>query len=326
MPLIRRYDEPDCRAILPEFITKRLVVSCKLPLRFVILIGYSNMRLRTMTNRDVVAGLRLNTLAGWNQTATDWHRFLDASPEGCFVAEIDEQVCGTATTISYQERFAWIGMVLVDPQYRKRGIGTQLLRRTVEYLDQCGIPTMKLDATPQGQPIYEKMGFVTEYQIERWILKRLPDQIVKLATSNIAPLTEAQLSTIQDKDQHVFDADRSQLLRSLHSETPEFAMGVFEQGALRGYALGRRGSFADHLGPWMAESRSAAKTLIDEFLRRSSRDTLLVDCLTANPFATELLCARGFSPSRTLTRMYRGPNAFPGKPDSLCAILGPEFG
>jgi len=24
--------------------------------------------------------------------------------------------------------------------------------------------------------------------------------------------------------------------------------------------------------------------------------------------------------------MYRGPNANPGNPDALCAILGPEFG
>jgi GNAT superfamily N-acetyltransferase len=284
------------------------------------------MLLRTMTKRDVAAGLRLNSLAGWNQTAADWHRFLDASPEGCFVAGLDGQVCGTATTISYQQRFAWIGMVLVDPEYRKLGVGTHLLQRTVEYLDQCGIPTMKLDATPQGQPIYEKMGFVTEYQIARWILKRPADQIAKPATSNFAAITDRQLLAILDQDRDVFGADRSHLLRSLHSDTPEFTIGVFEQGALRGYALGRRGSFADHLGPWMAESRPAAEVLIDEYLRRSSRETLIVDCLIANPFAMELLRARRFTPSRTLTRMYRGPNAFPGKPDSLCAILGPEFG
>jgi len=282
-----------------------------------------------MTKLDVPAGLRLSSLAGWNQTAADWHRFLDASPDGCFVAEIDEKVCGTATTISYAGRFAWIGMVLVDPEYRKRGVGTQLLRKTVEYLDQRGIPTLKLDATPQGQPIYEKMGFITEYQIERWILKRPEDQIVKPSPANLVAITDDQLSAILEKDRDVFGADRSHLLRSLHAENPEFTIGVFElfeHSAARGYAFGRRGSFADHLGPWMAESRAAAEKLIDEFLRRSQRETLIVDCLTANPFAMELLRARGFTPSRVLTRMHRGSNAFPGKPESLCAILGPEFG
>jgi GNAT superfamily N-acetyltransferase len=279
-----------------------------------------------MTNRDIPAGLLLNSLAGWNQTASDWQRFLDASPDGCFVAETDDRVCGTATTISYEGCFAWIGMVLVDPRYRKRGVGAHLLRKTVEYLDQRGIPTMKLDATPQGQPIYEKMGFVTEYQIERWILKKPPDQIRKPATSNFAALTEDQLLAILEKDRDVFGADRSQLLRSLHGENPDLTIGVSDHDILRGYVLGRRGSFADHLGPWMAESWTAAEKLIHEFVARSSRETIIVDCLTENSFAMKLLRECQFARSRSLTRMYRGPNASPGDPDSLCAILGPEFG
>ena len=284
------------------------------------------MRLRTMTERDVPAGLRLNQLAGWNQTAADWHRFLNASPDGCFVAEVEERVCGTATTISYQDRFAWIGMVLVDSEYRKRGIGTELLKKAVEHLDQLGIPTLKLDATPQGQPLYAKLGFLTEYQIERWILKRPPDQVASRAKSSFVPLTEEQLAPILTTDRDVFGADRSFLLRSLLEEAPEFAMCVPGHSAPQGYAFGRRGSFADHLGPWMAESRATAEKLLQEFVSRSSRETLVVDCLTANPIAIELLRACRFAQSRILMRMYRGPNAHPGMPDSLCAIVGPEFG
>lgn len=143
------------------------------------------MYLRVMTKADVPAGLRLNELAGWNQTADDWHRFLEASPDGCFVAEEQGEVRGTATTISYENRFAWIGMVLVDPEYRKQGFGTQLLHRTIEYLDGRKIPTMKLDATPLGQPLYRKLGFVTEYEIERWILKRPPHAIANRSLSLI---------------------------------------------------------------------------------------------------------------------------------------------
>ena len=53
---------------------------------------------------------------------------------------------------------------------------------------------------------------------------------------------------------------------------------------------------------------------------------IIVDALKSNPAAGDLLRECGFSPARLLTRMYRGPNSFPGKPASLCAILGPEFG
>jgi GNAT superfamily N-acetyltransferase len=284
------------------------------------------MHLRAMTKQDVPAGLRLKDLAGWNQTAGDWNRFLDASPGGCFVAEENGLVCGTATTISYESRFAWIGMVLVDPEYRKRGIGTQLLKKTIEYLDQQKIPTMKLDATPQGRPLYEKLWFVNEYEVERWILKRSPGTSARTTKSGFASLTKHQLELIFRMDQEVFGADRSFLLRSLHDETPQFAIADWANSVPHGYAFGRRGSFADHLGPWMACSKDSAEKLLDEFLARSSRETLVVDCLKANGVAGELLRAHGFVFSRNLTRMYRGPNAHAGNPASLCAIVGPEFG
>jgi GNAT superfamily N-acetyltransferase len=284
------------------------------------------MHLRAMTKQDVPAGLRLKDLAGWNQTAGDWNRFLDASPGGCFVAEENGLVCGTATTICYENRFAWIGMVLVDPEHRKRGIGTQLLKKTIEYLEQQKIPTMKLDATPQGRPLYEKLGFVDEYEIERWVLKRSAALDTRLAKSGFAPLTEAQLELIFRTDQKLFGADRSFLLRSLHDETPQFAIADWTDAVTQGYAFGRRGSFADHLGPWMASSRDSVEKLLGEFLASSSRGNLVVDCLKANAMASESLQAHGFVFSRSLTRMYRGPNAYAGNPASLCAIVGPEFG
>lgn len=284
------------------------------------------MRLRTMTKQDIPAGLRLKELAGWNQTAADWNRFLDASPQGCFVAEVEGEVRGTATTISFENKFAWIGMVLVDPQHRSQGIGMKLLERTIEYLDQQKMPTMKLDATPQGKPLYEKLGFVTEYGIERWVLKRSPSADAKTAKPNRAALSAGQLESILAKDREVFGADRSSLLRSLREEPPNFGMGVWDGGKLCGYTFGRRGSFADHLGPWMAENSSAARELLNEFLALATRETLIVDCLTGNPAALELLRTAGFTYARTLTRMYRGPNDYPGNPAALCAILGPEFG
>lgn len=284
------------------------------------------MYLRVMTKADVPAGLRLNELAGWNQTADDWRRFLEASPAGCFAAEENREVRGTATTISYENRFAWIGMVLVDPQYRKQGIGTQLLQRTIEYLDEQQIPTMKLDATPLGEPLYRKLGFVAEHGIERWILKRPRKAITNRDNPDRLRLTEAQLEGVLRFDREIFGADRSPLLNSLRDLSPDLAMSVCTGGALQGYSFGRAGLFADHLGPWVADSRAAAEQLLGQFLENSSRETLLVDCLATNIMATELLQSYGFAPVRHLTRMFRGPNAHPGNRELQCAIVGPEFG
>jgi GNAT superfamily N-acetyltransferase len=281
------------------------------------------MQLRVMTKKDVPGGVRLNTVVGWNQTEADWERFLTASLDGCYVMEDDGKIVGTAATITYESRFAWIGMVLVDPDYRNRGIGTTLLQQAVEYLDDAGIPTLKLDATPAGKPLYEKMGFVTEYEIDRWILKR--SVIENPASTSSDPLSDG-LAQAFEYDRELFGADRKALLASLNERAPSLTLVLQTRSQLQGYAFGRHGLFADHLGPWMARDEGAAEILLTDFLQRSTRETIIVDALKSNPIAGKLLSEHGFSPVRLLTRMYRGPNNFPGNQNSLCAILGPEFG
>ncbi len=278
-----------------------------------------NVRLRIMTQDDIPEAMRLKEIAGWNQTTADWQRFLFASPDGCFTAEYEGRVIGTVTTIVYEGRFAWIAQLLVDPEHRGRGIGTALLKCAIEYLDSQNVACMKLDATPQGKPLYLKLGFVREYEIERWTLKR---QVDKEAPHQAA----ARIDDVVRFDREIFGADRGDLLRSLAEEAPEFGMMARRDGGIVGYTFGRHGALADHLGPWMANREEAAVELLDAFLRRSGRERLFVDCVLDNPWSVPLVKARGFEFSRPLARMFRGTNRYPGRPEMLCATLGPEFG
>jgi GNAT superfamily N-acetyltransferase len=306
-------------------------LACQTQKRFTIPPGISSpMHLRTMTRKDIPAGLRLNELAGWNQTAADWNRFLDASPEGCFVAEIDGQVRGTTTTISFENRFAWVSMVLVDSEYRGRGVGTRLLERAIAYLDDRKVPTIKLDATPQGLPIYQKLGFVAEYEIARWILRRssgeTAETILSPRTRSSESLTQESWESICKADRELFGADRSLLLQSLQRETPDLTTTIWCAGTLDGYAFARRGYFADHFGPAIARDAGTTFKLLEGFLTRSRRETLIADCPRSNRVASDLLKSGGFVYSRPLTRMYRGSNDHAGQPELICAIAGPEFG
>jgi GNAT superfamily N-acetyltransferase len=284
-----------------------------------------------MTRRDIPQGMRLRELAGWNQTEQDWELFLSANPQGCFVAEMDGGVVGTVATIIYENRFAWIGMVLVDPEFRKRGIGSALLQQAIEHLDSRGIACMRLDATPQGKPVYLKLGFLSEYEIERWNLKR--------SVKHIEPgRASGQLEDVLKLDREVFGADRTAVLRVISQSAPEFVQvatapadlaakgNLTAKANLTGYALGRHGSHSDHLGPWIAYEEDAAADLLAGFLSRSSRESVVVDCLAANSWARGLLQASGFEFARPLTRMYRGDNRYPGRPEAICAVVGPEFG
>ncbi|MEW6350866.1 MAG: GNAT family N-acetyltransferase [Thermodesulfobacteriota bacterium] len=275
--------------------------------------------LRVMTVDDIPEAIRLKEIAGWNQTAADWGRFVSATPEGCFVAEHEGRVIGTTTSIVYEGRFAWIGMVLVEPQFRGQGIGTALFQRAISYLDAQGVPCLKLDATPQGRLLYEKLGFDPEYEIQRWMLKREPNR-------STAPREPERIEDVLQLDLEIFGADRSRLLRSVLEEEPLFSLAVRQPAGLLGYAFGRHGARADQLGPWIARDPDVGRKLLLEFLCRSSRDVVCVDCPAPNPWVGPLVRAEGFEFARLLTRMHRGPNAHPGRPELVCGTLGPEFG
>jgi ribosomal protein S18 acetylase RimI-like enzyme len=278
------------------------------------------VHLRAMEPSDIPHCMRLKQIAGWNQTSEDWLQFLKTSPEGCFVAESAQgRVVGSATTVVYEDRFAWIGMVLVDPEFRGQGIGTMLLVNARDHLDAKQVPCAKLDATPQGKPLYQKLGFHTEYEIERYMLVRRGG----MANVHLQP---PSLNEVLDFDRHVFGADRSSILLYFAEQSPELVLVEKGDSGLGGYCFGRKGSRADQLGPWVAQDRISAQRLMDAFLTRSSRELVFVDLVKANLWAEPLLTERGFRFSRALTRMYWGRNLNPGQPDLLCAIAGPEFG
>ena len=278
-----------------------------------------DVQLRAMKYTDIPSAMRLTRDACWNQTAADWQRLLNASPGGCFVATLKNDVVGTVTTITYEGKLSWIGMVLVDGPHRGQGMGTKLLEKAIAHLEGRGIRCLKLDATPAGRPLYEKLGFCREYDIERLSLRRLG---VANALHPVAP-NVAKVFTL---DRAVFGADRSELLTSLSQAAPHFTLTACRGSEIEGYAFGRRGSLADHMGPWIATGATIAAELLDEFLRRSERDLVFADRVTLTPLASELLKSRGFTFQRPLTRMYRGRNDSAGQPHLISAILGPEFG
>jgi GNAT superfamily N-acetyltransferase len=119
--------------------------------------------LRLLTNDDVPQAFELSSKAGWNQTAEDWRRLLHMAPEGCWAIEEDGLVVSTATLVSYGE-LGWLGMVLTREAYRRRGYARLLLERALERRP----PTVKLDATDAGRPLYVSFGFVDEEPVERW--------------------------------------------------------------------------------------------------------------------------------------------------------------
>ncbi|HYK89808.1 MAG TPA: GNAT family N-acetyltransferase [Acidobacteriota bacterium] len=281
----------------------------------------TDLTIRGMSITDIPDGMRLKEAAGWNQTDVDWRRLLSLEPQGCFVASEGNRVSGTVTTLQYEKRFGWIGMLLTNPDSRRRGIGTRLLHQAVAYLETAGVETLRLDGTPMGYNLYLRHGFVDEYEIQRWEGVS-PDGIGR----GLPPLQPADLDSVCAWDRRIFGADRSRLIRSLWRENPAFSAVAHFAGEVSGYILWRPGTHAWYLGPWLATSAELAERLLVEMLSRVPDEMVFVDICTKNPWGLDLIKPLGFKYQRPLVRMYRGPNSSPGEPAFVCAIAGPELG
>lgn len=283
------------------------------------------IEIRPLAERDVADALRLKAAAGWNQTEEDWLRFLRLAPRGCFAATAGGRVVATTTTTAYGRALAWVGMVLVDSRFRRKGIATALVRAALDYLEVEGVEAVKLDATPEGAPVYESLGFEAELRIERWAGTAGVRASEPVAQADTTP---PQLSEqVLEFDRRAFGADRSELIRALWDEAcvaPSLRVG--DGGCLLGYALARRGSQASYVGPVVAEDTESAALVLDEVLGCLGSGQIYVDLNTTFEGGARELAARGFTKQRELVRMRRGERTSAGTSRSVFAIAGPEVG
>ena len=121
--------------------------------------GAEPVALRVMTADDIPDGLRLSAAAGWNQTGEDW-RF-------------------SGGAVCYGSALAWVCMILVDPEARGHGIGTQIVQGVLDRLTE--LSTVGLDATPHGQGVYARLGFVETSRLREFQLFQVNAELMALA-------------------------------------------------------------------------------------------------------------------------------------------------
>ncbi|MBE7462668.1 MAG: GNAT family N-acetyltransferase [Planctomycetes bacterium] len=285
---------------------------------------------RLLTRADIPGAQRLRELAHWNQTDRDWEHLLDFEPQGCFAAEYAGQLAGTATTTRFLPAagagsFGWVGMVLVDPGIRRMGIGSTLLKRCIAYLEGAGVETVRLDATPMGKKVYDQLGFADEYSLERWE-GTARGTFPAASVCTVEALTAERLDGVAAWDREVFGADRMRVLAAWRADWPECAVAAYAGGRLAGYALARRGSRFQQIGPIVAASPVVAEGLLQALLHRLSGQPVIVDFVTSNAWTAELLARSGLAQQRPFIRMAKGPNRSPGNPAPILAIACPELG
>lgn len=283
------------------------------------------LRIRPLTAADIPLGLRLTSQAGWNQTAADWRRCLDLEPEGCFAAEMDGVFAGTTTTCTFGS-VAWIALVLVDAAVRRRGIGGALVKHALAWLETRGVRSIWLDATPLGQPVYERLGFEPEFALCRFHGRPSAVQPHFDLAQHVDPasLDARHAAACSLLDRSIMGTDRTKLLVRLFADCPQHAHVVLHGGEVRGFIAARHGAQAVQVGPCLGD-RQAGPALLAGAWRALAGRMVFTDIPEANREAAQLAESAGLTVQRQLLRMRQG-DRLACDLAGLWASSGPEKG
>ncbi len=279
------------------------------------------INVRLMQALDVPWASELSCQVGWNQMPSDWRLLLELEPEGVFLTEDDGRRCGTASIVTHGLELGWIGMVLVKPEFRRRGIGTMLVERCLTALRRRGVRSAWLDATDAGRKVYLKMGFRDERPIARYAGAACePGRQVDWGRA----MTPADLESIRSLDESAFGAARGPLLAGLLEHGRGWI--VDDRTAPRGFGFSRPGREADYIGPIIAQDAEVAEAIVANILTGLAGREVYWDIPGGNPHAIALAERLGFNARRRLTRMCLGDATRVGHAELVYAAAGFELG
>src|SRR5512136_2852911 len=136
---------------------------------------------------------------GWGHARRDVERCWSLEPNGCFVAECDGRLVGHIFSVLFNE-IGWIGLLIVNPEKRGMGVGAALMEAAINYLENRGARTIKLEAVAEAAPLYRRLGFVDAFDSLRFrgMPQRNGEKPRKIQTVSV--MYEADIDEIAEFD------------------------------------------------------------------------------------------------------------------------------
>ncbi|MER8373145.1 GNAT family N-acetyltransferase [Mesorhizobium sp. M1406] len=215
----------------------------------------------------IEGAVALSRQENWPHRAQDWQMALQLS-NGAVALDDQGRVTGTILVTPYGADCAMINMVIVDRNVRGKGLGRRLMEQAFALAEDR---PLRLVATADGMPLYEKLGFVPSGTI-----RQHQGTVARLgAPDGVEATGTADLPEIKALDRDAYGADREALIDAL-AERGQFAV-IRRNGDIEAYAAIRPFGRGEVIGPVIAGSADEAKALIRFFAAPRAGVFLRVD-------------------------------------------------
>jgi GNAT superfamily N-acetyltransferase len=220
----------------------------------------TKIALAPFTPDHIAEALRLSQAVDWPHRAEDWA--LNLSVSDGVVALSEGAVVGTALCSVFGP-VATLNMIIVGAAQRGRGLGRALMEQVIAL---AGAREMRLVATADGLPLYEKLDFTAESRIAQ-------HQGVAKAPAGDSRVTTGKADDIPrlaQMDEAASGLSRATLLATI-AEAGEVLVADHGFALLRDFGRGKV------LGPVVAQDTATAQALLTEAAHRCDGQFLRID-------------------------------------------------
>lgn len=256
---------------------------------------------RTMSRDEVALAIEWAGQEGWNPGLHDAQTFPAADPQGFFVGTLQGEPVASISVVKYEPGFAFLGLYIVRPAWRGRGLGWRLWQHGMASARgrQVG-----LDGVVAQQPHYRKSGFELAWRNVRYEGRggaSAPDD------ARLVDLARVPFDVVNSYDHAYFPAERTAFLRAWLAQPDAAARGWIEDGQLQGWGLVRRCRSGWKIGPLFAERERIAECLFLALCSQAgAEERVHLDLPEANAAALALAQRHHMHMVFETARMYTG--------------------
>lgn len=256
--------------------------------------------LRVMTPDEAPAVISMMRKIGWDHPLEQTRQNITWGGDGSFCLAFDKEIVATTIALKYSDRLAWIGLVVSDPAYQRRGFARRLMNHAMQHLS--AIESVMLDASVMGFPLYDSMGFQALYKINVYIGAAQAFD----TPAAIRPMTPEDLPTIINMDCEKVGAPRPQVMNWLFQTGKGYV--VEDSGSITGYTFTRTQLDPLRLVAWNARDPETAEQIFrfGSTLAANSGVKLHVSIPEPNVNAVDIATRYGLKFDRYVTRMVYG--------------------
>lgn len=273
---------------------------------------------------DIASVLALIRDVGWRVTPDQLRVFMASGT--LFGHRVRGRLISSAALFSYGPAYAFIGLVIVHPDFQRLGLGRALLQRCLAARPPAAGPT-GLIATDAGFPLYTSFGFRVVDQIHRYEYAAAEHSPISdpLLPHPLTPIGALDIDDLSALDQTAFGVSRRGVYVHL---VPDLMVGIAvrdESMRLQGYGLSIRNADLLVVGPLVATHVDIATSLLRRFVH-GAIGPVRINVPGHQTSFRQALLDMGFQQVSTSRLMVVGSDSPPGQRDLVYGILDPALG